>query len=295
MNVDITIGPNAFFWQLDRIRSFYETVAKSKASRVVLGEWVCSKRMPFTQDELAQAAANLAASGKQVALASLALITLKRERKLSKCLVDAGLPIEINDFTALAYIPEGTAFWVGPLANVYNEGTLLWLAKRGASRICLPPELPLESIRRLASAAASEGVELEVWGHGRVPLAISGRCYHARLHDRSKDNCQFVCGDDTDGRAVETLDGEKFLTINGVQTLGYSTTTVARQIEDLRIANIHSIRISPHTGPFAEVVDLYAEALSVSGKATLPADLAAIMPNAVFSDGFVRGVAGRAF
>ena len=89
--------------------------------------------------------------------------------------------------------------------NVYNEGTLQWLARKGATRICLPPELPLASVAVLARAGRDAGVAIEVWGHGRAPLAISGRCYHARLHDRIKDACLFVCGEDPDGRDATSI------------------------------------------------------------------------------------------
>ena len=160
-------------------------------------------------------------------MTSLALITLKRERKLTAELQDLDLPVEVNDVTALAHVPEGRPCWVGPLVNVYNEGTMRWLIRRGARRVCLPPELALASIAVLARVAGDHGVPVEVWGHGRLPLAISGRCYHARLHDRSKDSCQFVCEQDPDGREVETLDCQPFLAVNGVQTLSQSTASMA--------------------------------------------------------------------
>ena len=53
--------------------------------------------------------------------------------ELTADLMDLGLPVEVNDLTALRHMPLGRPFWVGPLVNVYNEGTLRWLAKRGAS------------------------------------------------------------------------------------------------------------------------------------------------------------------
>jgi collagenase-like PrtC family protease len=179
------------------------------------------------EEEISALNAAGVAAGKEVAMTSLALITLKRERKLTAELQDLDLPVEVNDVTALAHVPEGRPFWVGPLVNVYNEGTMRWLIRRGARRVCLPPELALASIAVLARVAGDHGVPVEVWGHGRLPLAISGRCYHARLHDRSKDSCQFVCEQDPDGREVETLDCQPFLAVNGVQTLSQSTASMA--------------------------------------------------------------------
>lgn len=291
--MDLTVGPNPFFWDATTVRAFYQSVATAPVSRVVLGEVVCSKRLPFWQDEIAPAAEVLAAAGKQVAITSLALVTLKRERKATAALADIGLPIEVNDLTALHFLPKDQPFWVGPLINVYNEGTLRWLASRGAVRVCLPPELPLESIAVLAAAGRELGVAIEVWGHGRLPLAISGRCYHARLHDHAKDSCQFVCGLDPDGRDVETLDGQKFLAVNGVQTLSQSTASMAHQIELLREAGVTSLRMSPQSIDFASVCAAYAD--RIAGRlsaADLVATLTAKVPGGRLSDGFVRGPAG---
>ncbi|MCL7466395.1 U32 family peptidase [Phaeovulum sp. NW3] len=291
--MDLTVGPNPFFWTAGAVRGFYAALARAPVARVVIGEWVCSKRLPFWQDEIPQAVETLQAAGKAVALSSLALITLKRERKLTADLAATGLAVEINDLTALHHIPEGTPFWVGPMVNVYNEGTLRWLAGRGATRICLPPELPLESVAVLAQAGREAGVSVEVWGHGRLPLAISGRCYHARLHDRAKDNCQFVCAEDPDGREVDTLDGQKFLVVNGVQTLSQSTASMALQIEALRDAGVAALRLSPQTGDFTGICRGYAAVLAgrKSG-AELAAELAGQVPGGRLSDGFLSGPAG---
>lgn len=290
--MDLTVGPNAFFWSAEAVRDFYAGLAAAPVARVVIGEWVCSKRLPFWQHEIPAAVEALQAAGKQVALTSLALVTLKRERRQTADLAAMGLPVEVNDFTALFHIPEGTPFWVGPMVNVYNEGTLEWLARRGATRVCLPPELPLASVAVLARAGAGLGVAVEVWGHGRAPLAISGRCYHARLHDRAKDNCQFVCGEDPDGRDVDTLDGQPFLTVNGVQTLGRAVTTVAGQLGELRQAGVAGLRLSPHVGAFAEVAAAYAGALA--GGTGLAGRLAELMPGTAFCDGFLAGRPGAA-
>ncbi|MTH33725.1 U32 family peptidase [Paracoccus limosus] len=291
--MDLTIGPVAFFWTAERMRDFYRDLATSPARRVVIGEWVCSKRLPFWQHEIPGAVETLLAAGTEVALSTLALITLKRERRQTAELFAAGIPVEIADLGALKHLPEGAPFQVGPMVNVYNEGTLYWLARKGATRICLPPELPLDSVRVLAQAGREAGVAVEVWGHGRAPLAISGRCYHARLHDRAKDSCQFVCGEDPDGREVQTLDGKSFLTVNGVQTMGHAHTTVARQIRDLGEAGVSAIRISPQHGDFAAIIDIYDRALrGISPPGATLTALGAAMPGAAFADGFLAGAPG---
>jgi collagenase-like PrtC family protease len=291
--MDITVGPNQFFWDLNTTRNFYESIAKAPVRRVVIGELICSKRLPFVQDAFPEAVDTLTAAGKSVALTTLALITLKRERKLTADLFDAGITVEINDLSALKHMPKGQAFWVGPLVNVYNEGTVRWLADQGAKRICLPPELPIDSVRRLAQIGQDLGVAVEIWGHGRAPLAISARCYHARLHDRIKDNCQFVCGEDPDGRDVDTLDAQKFLVANGVQTLSYATISMVRQIDLLREAGVSALRLSPQSAHFAEICEGYAKVLQGTVDAeAFTRELAALVPGETLADGFLTGACG---
>jgi len=289
--MQLTVGANQFFWDDAVWRDFYLRLAdEAPVDRVVLGELVCSKRLPFYQTHFAEVIARLQAAGKTVVMTSLALITLKRERKLTAELVDMGLEVEVNDLSAMAHLPQGATFSVGPLVNVYNEGTLGWLARRGAQQFCLPPELPLASIVTLAGAAP---VPVEVWGWGRVPLAISGRCYHARLHDRAKDKCQFVCGIDADGREIDTLDGQKFLAVNGVQTLSASCANAAHHLNSLRRAGVAGLRLSPQSQGFVEVCALFRALVNGQIDAQeLSATALALNPQVPFSDGFLTGKAG---
>lgn len=291
--MQLTVAPNPFFWSKETQIAFYDEIAQTPVDRVVLGELVCSKRLPFYQDMLPETVDKLTAAGKEVALTSLALITLKRERKLTADLVDMGCEIEINDLSVLPHLEKGQPFSVGPLVNVYNEGTLRWLASLGATRICLPPELPLASVEILCREAATLGVTIEVWGHGRLPLAISGRCYHARMHGRAKDNCQFACEDDPDGLDVQTMDGQPFLAMNGVQTLSDSHATTALQTEALRDAGVAALRLSPQSQGFAALCGHYRNLLD--GNTTPDALIAAIKadtPDVRLSDGFLTGARG---
>lgn len=291
--MELTVGPNQFFWKPDAWSASYEALATAPVERVVLGELVCSKRLPFYKDRIPGAIETLRAAGKQVAVTSLALITLKRERKLSAELADAGVEVEVNDLSMLAYLPEGTPFSVGPLVNVYNESTVAWLAGRGATSVCLPPELPLEPARILARLGRELGVAIEVWGHGRVPLAISGRCYHARLHGRTKDNCQFACESDPDGLEVATLDGRSFLAMNGVQTLSHSYACADHQIDLLKEAGVTRLRLSPQTGDFAAVCARYRARIDGTIPRGAVADaLQAAQPGLRLSDGFLTGASG---
>jgi len=260
---------------------------------VVLGEVVCSKRVAFYRDRIAAAVERLQRGGKEVVLASLGLVTLPRERRMLAELAASGLPVEVNDLTMLHYLEPGTPFTVGPLVNVYNEGTLGFLAGRGATTVCLPPELDFDSVATLAAAGARLGAGIEVWAYGRLPLAISARCYHARLAGLAKDSCRFVCDADPDGLAVETLDGQPFLAVNGVQTLSQSWANMAGDLDRLGGAGVGALRLSPHTGDMVQVARLFRAAADARiGPDEAIALLAALAPERRFSNGFLFGRSG---
>jgi collagenase-like PrtC family protease len=104
-------------------------------------------------------------------------------------------------------------------------------------------------------------VGCEVWAFGRMPLAISARCYHARVEGLSKDSCRFVCGLDSDGREVDTLDGQKFLAINGVQTLSQTYCNTVADADRLAEAGVTSLRLSPHSCDMVAVARTFRDRL----------------------------------
>lgn len=290
----LTLGPLLYNWTPDQWSDFYARIAdEADIDRVIVGEVVCSKRMPFYQDRIPEAVERLQSGGKEVVLASLGLVTLKRERKTMAELAASGLPIEVNDLTMLHYLEPGSRFVAGPLINVYNEGTLGFLATRGAMSVCLPPELGLDSVTALAGAAPGLGTEVEIWAFGRLPLAISGRCYHARLAGLAKDSCQFVCDADPDGLVVATLEGQPFLAINGVQTVSERWANLAGDLAPIAEAGVASLRLSPHSVDMIEVARLFRAAADCRiGSDEAIAGLAALVPEGRFTNGFLFGQSG---
>lgn len=292
--MQLTLGPVLFNWKPEAWRDFYFRIAdEAPVDGVVVGEVVCSKRSPFFAEHLPAVIERLAAGGKQVVLASLALISLRRERRQAAELAGMdGFMIEANDITCLPAL-AGRPHAIGPLVNVYNEGTGLYFADRGAARICLPPELPLASIGVIA--AAMPDVVVEVFGFGRVPLAIAARCYHARLHKLSKDNCRFVCEQDPDGLPVTTLDGEAFLAMNGVQTLSHACMNLLGDAADLAAAGVRALRLSPQQCDMVAVARIFREVLDGRrAAADGMTELAQIYPHAPFANGFLHAAPGAA-
>lgn len=259
--MELTLGPVLFNWAPEVWRDFYFRIAdEAPVDTVVVGEVVCSKRAPFFAEHSPAVVERLLAAGKRVVLASPILVTLERERDAVRQLVDTAgdFLIEANDMGCLALL-AGRPHWVGPFVNVYNEATLAWAARRGAQSVSLPGELTGAAIAALGKAAAPLGVDLEVQVFGRLPLAISVRCYHARAHGLHKDNCRFVCAEDADGLEVTTLDGEDFLAVNGTQTLSHTHVGLTAEIPELRAAGIRRLRLSPHTCDMVAVARLFRE------------------------------------
>ena len=138
-------------------------------------------------------------------------------------------------------------------------------------------------------------VAFEVFGFGKVPLAISARCAHARSKGNTKDNCHFVCIEDPDGLAVDTLDNQPFLALNGVQTMSHTCQSLLGQVNELAQGGIRWLRLSPQQCDMVLVARLF--------KGVIDGDLSAVEAQnrmarsypAAYSNGFHFGREGVAW
>lgn len=292
----LTLGPLLFNWPAERMRDFYFRIAEeAPVDTVCIGEVVCSKRAPFHAPYLPAVVARLEAAGKEVVHAALALVMSERERRdLADLAAAEDLFVEANDLAAVALL-DGRDHAIGPYVNVYNEGTLAFLARRGARRVSLPFELPARALAALADAAAKmeSRPELEVQVFGRTPLAISARCTHARAQGLQRNNCQYVCEADRDGMALETLDGRPFLAVNGTQTLSFGVGNLVGELAALRAMGIGRFRLSPQDLDMVAVAEAFRAVLDgrLEPGAALER-LAGLATFAPFINGFYRGVEG---
>ena len=291
--IGLTLGPLLFNWDAGRLRSFYGGIAdNSKFDRVHIGEVVCGKRMPFSDPVWPEVIERLEAAGKEVVLSALALPATVRERQAIADLCGGERLAEVNDITALP-LRQGRPFVVGPFVNVYNERAAQFFAARGAQTLCTPVELPLPAVRVIAQACPA--LEIEVFAFGRLPLALSSRCYHARLHGLHKDSCQFVCGNDPDGIAVDTIDGQPFLAVNGVQTLSQGVQAFCPSPSEAASFGIRRLRLSPQSVDMAAVSTVYWELLEgLLDPAEARSRLSGLGLPGVPIGGYARGMAGCA-
>ncbi|TIP07562.1 U32 family peptidase [Mesorhizobium sp.] len=253
--IALTLGPVFFHWSPGRLLDFYRRIAdEAPIDRVLVGEVVCGKRMPFSDPAWPEIIERLERAGKEVVLSTLAASATVRERRSIADLCTDERLVEVNDVTALPS-RSGKPFVTGPFLNVYNEASAQFLIQRGARTICPPVELSLAAVGDMAGACPE--AEFEIFAFGRLPLALSGRCYHARIHGLHKDSCQFTCERDLDGLAVDTLDDQRFLAINGVQTLSNQVQAFCPAPADLTSRGVRRIRLSPHTCDMVEVAKTY--------------------------------------
>jgi O2-independent ubiquinone biosynthesis protein UbiV len=290
----LTLGPLFFHWPAEKRRDFYFRIAEeADLDCVYLGEVVCSKREPFFEPYFDAAANRLRAAGKTVVLSTLALVTSERELAAIKSRVRQDVLIEANDVACLQAIGKRPHV-IGPFINVFNEGARDFLIRNGAVRIVVPVEANAAAIEVLANKGA--GVEIEVMVFGRQPLSVAMRCYHARSHGLNKDCCQFVCGFDADGLPADTLDGQKLLTVNGMQTMSHGYAVYLHELRSLIKMGVSHFRLSPQAGDMVKIAALYRNVLK--GK-TAPdealAELKELTSPVPFVNGFLHAREGLAW
>ena len=291
----LTLGPVLFNWQPERWRDFYFRIAdEAPIETVYLGEAVCSKRAPLFDEHFDAVVERLESAGKTVVFSTLAEVYLPADRKLvTDVTARQGHMIEANDASALYHLGD-RPHAIGPFMNVYNERTVAVLARGGATNFCLPVEMPAPAIRALVAATRDLGVTFEVTVFGRMPLALSARCYHARLHGRTHNTCRYACEDDPDGLTLRTLEGQPFLAINGIQTLSYECLSLAGEVGELLSMGVSRLRLSPQTVDMVAVAATFRALIdhniSAGEAAAMLDEVGLPMP---FANGFYHGQPGH--
>jgi O2-independent ubiquinone biosynthesis protein UbiV len=293
----LTLGPIAYHWSAETRRDFYARIAdEAPLDEVYLGEVICSKRAPFHEPDLPDTIERLERGGKKVVLSSLAEVMLKRERKATEELVALeSHEIEINNAAGLLACGR-RQHRIGPFMNAYNEAAITWMAGRGARHVCLPTEMPAQTICVAAQVARELGLGVEVQVFGRASLAVSARCYHARAHGRTKDNCQFVCELDADGMPLGTVDGKPILRVNGIQTQSETYVCLLAETGRLVADGVSHLRLMPQAIDMVAVAQTFRAFLdgAMPGEEA-GASLRELCGAAPFSNGFYHGTSGHEF
>lgn len=258
----LTVGPVLYHWTRQALMDFYATVADGPADAVVLGEVVCARRRELRLDDWLALGRELAAAGKQVVLATQALVETEADLRLIEHQgAQDGFAVEAGDASALALLAGRVPLWLGPHINVYSAAALREHADLGVQRWVAPVELPLATLAHISPPAApvrgpaGPAIATEAWAFGRLPLAFSARCFTARHHGLAKDRCEYRCLGDPDGLPLHSTEGMPFLVLNGTQTQSAALQSLLGEGPALRAAGVRHLRLSPCARGFATVLD----------------------------------------
>lgn len=252
-----SLGPLLYCWPKAQVIEFYQAVANSDIPLVYVGETVCSRRREVKFSDYLQIAKELKASGKQVVISTLALIEAQSEFSELKKQVDNGeFIIEANDMGAVEVArSHGLPFVCGPSINNYNAATLNKLATWGMQRFVMPLELSQQWLVSVVDALTPKRVEVEVFGHGYMPLAHSARCFSARHMGLAKDKCQTVCIQHPKGLLAQTQEAQPLLRLNGIQTQSASLCDLRDQQAIMQGLGVDYFRVSPSAMASIEIAN----------------------------------------
>lgn len=288
----IALGPLTYYWPRERVLDFYADALAWPVDVVYLGETVCTRRHELRLADWVELAARFADAGKEAVLSTCELLENDADLRIMRSVVGNGrFRVEANDMGAVRLLSGKAPFVAGPFLNVYNAATLALLAGCGATRWVPPVELSGAALREVLAEHAAP-IETELFAFGRMPLAVSARCFTARYHNLDKDHCGYRCIEDPQGLTVATQDGEPFLVLNGVQTQSARVQNLLPFLEAASAMGVDGLRVAPQPQGTAEVVAAFAGA----ARGELPADealrrIAAVMPGHA-CDGYWHGRAG---
>lgn len=241
----ISLGPLLYCWQKQQVADFYQQVAASQIPLVYLGEAVCSRRRELKWGDYLELAQMLKQAGKEVVLSTLALIEAPSEYTELKRQVDNGeFIVEANDMAAVYLAKERKLpFVCGASINNYNRASLDILQRFGMQRFVMPVELSKAWLQQVIQEQPS--FEVEVLGHGYLPLAHSARCFTARHKQLTKDHCETVCREYNKGLLAQTQEQQPLLRLNGIQTQSASCLDLRSEIAAMTQIGVDVFRVSP--------------------------------------------------
>ncbi|GGB55706.1 U32 family peptidase [Shewanella inventionis] len=244
----ISLGPISYCWSKSDVETFYQAVATSNIDTVYLGETVCSRRRELKFSDYLALANMLKSHGKQVILSTMALVEAQSElHELTRAINNGDFCIEANDMAGVYYAHQAKVpFVCGPTINNYNRASLDLLHQKGMFRFVMPCELSKDWLQAVINTDTKPSFEIEVLGHGYMPLAHSARCFTAKHYQLPKDSCQTICQRHSKGLLAQTQESQPLLRLNGIQTQSAAQVNLINQIPTMINMGVDYWRISPN-------------------------------------------------
>lgn len=296
----LTVGPVLYHWTRDVLMRFYADVADGPADTVVIGEAVCARRRELRLEDWLSLGRELAAAGKEVVLVAQTLIETEADlRLLERQAEQQVFGVEAGDASALHLLAGRVPLVLGPHLNIYSRKALEEHADLGGRHWVAPVELALDALALINPphdpVCTPEGVPIstEAWAFGRLPLALSARCFTARHHRVPKDDCGFRCLADGDGLLLSSTEDQHFLVLNGTQIQSATAQSLLSDAAALRAAGVSRLRLSPCAHGFAQVLEDFDAVMNAgesdSGRSSRWVELGVPAP---LSNGYSRRLPG---
>jgi collagenase-like PrtC family protease len=260
----ISLAPISGRYDADTIVGFYREAASCPdIARAYLGEMFCAKRM-LPIDAYAEAVKVLEDGGKQAVFATMALPAGEPDLDAAARYVERVDIVEVNNLGYIPWLKENFPakhLIAGPMCNLYNRDDLEIVRDWGCSEVSLRIDLMPESITDLSQSGI---LPVEVFLHGRPPLAFSWRCYAARFAGRPAGSCGRVC-QTQNGLVLRNLEGEDGFVVDGPAVLSGQVVSTAEQAQDYVRSGAAFGRLWLEPGEVAPIAAIYAALLEGRG------------------------------
>jgi putative protease len=256
----------------------------------------------FTPEQLRQAVQLAHARGAKVYVTANALIHpgdaegfAAHLRDVQATGADAVLVSDLGAFAIAREAAPGLPLHVSTQASVTNAAAAQMYANLGAERVVLARELSLDEISRIREAL-DPTVQLEVFVHGAMCMAYSGRCLISNFltgRDANRGSCAQPC------RWSYALEEEKrpgeFFPMEEEQgrsfVLSSADLAMLDHLDDLRAAGVDSLKIEGRVKSayyVSCIVNVYRQVLDGRPAAELHGELDAVS-HRPYSTGFFYG------
>jgi collagenase-like PrtC family protease len=257
----ISLGSIQNYWPADKIKRFYHQVKDWPLDIVYIGEVICSKRQELSLLDWLYIADMLTEAGKEVVLSTLVQIESAPDlRSLMKICENGDYKVEANSEAAIRKA-FGRPFVAGASLNTNSKDVLKELEYYGAVRWVMPVGYSLERLRNI-SDTRPDGMQIEVFVYGGLPMSYSSNCITALAHHLTKDTCDAICKKYNEGMELSNKEVSDTLIVNGFQIQTGRPCNLIGEISNLKSAGVDVIRISPQLNQTEEIVENFAQVLS---------------------------------